>query len=51
MSRSRDICIPRASNPSYIAHNKFIVLIERGIPIESMDWLHQCYRERSLCAI
>jgi phosphatidylserine/phosphatidylglycerophosphate/cardiolipin synthase-like enzyme len=30
----KDICIPRASNPSYIAHNKFIVLIERGIPIE-----------------
>ncbi|VIO79234.1 phospholipase D-like domain-containing protein [Bradyrhizobium ivorense] len=27
------LCIPRTANPSYIAHNKFIVLLENGRPI------------------
>lgn len=29
-----DICIPRETNPSYIAHNKFIVLLENDKPVE-----------------
>ena len=28
----KDICTPRASNPSYIAHNKFIVFLKNGSP-------------------
>ena len=30
----KKLCIPRAANPSYIAHNKFIVLIKDGVPLE-----------------
>ena len=29
-----DLVIPRTSNPSYIAHNKFIVLLKDGKPIQ-----------------
>ncbi|HEX2054162.1 MAG TPA: phospholipase D-like domain-containing protein, partial [Actinomycetota bacterium] len=27
-----DLCIPRESNPNEISHNKFVVLLEKGIP-------------------
>lgn len=30
----KNICIPRQANVSYIAHNKFIVLLKKGKPIE-----------------
>jgi phosphatidylserine/phosphatidylglycerophosphate/cardiolipin synthase-like enzyme len=30
----KDICSPRAANPSYIAHNKFIVLLKNNRAIE-----------------
>ncbi|MGY2990337.1 phosphatidylserine/phosphatidylglycerophosphate/cardiolipin synthase-like enzyme [Bradyrhizobium sp. USDA 4508] len=30
----KSLCIPRTANPSYIAHNKFIVLLKNGAPIE-----------------
>ena len=29
-----DICIPRTANPAYISHNKFIVLLEDGKPVQ-----------------
>jgi len=32
--RIKSICIPRQVNTSYIAHNKFIVLLKNGRPIE-----------------
>jgi len=28
------LCIPRTANPSYISHNKFIVLLENGTPTQ-----------------
>jgi len=30
----KDICTPRTANPSYIAHNKFIVLLKNNAPVE-----------------
>jgi phosphatidylserine/phosphatidylglycerophosphate/cardiolipin synthase-like enzyme len=30
----KEICTPRTANPSYIAHNKFIVLLKNNEPIE-----------------
>jgi hypothetical protein len=29
-----NLCIPRTANPSYISHNKFIVLLENGKPTQ-----------------
>jgi hypothetical protein len=29
-----ELCLPRQANPSYIAHNKFIVLLENDRPVE-----------------
>lgn len=33
-ARIQDLIIPRKANPSYISHNKFIVLLEDNIPIQ-----------------
>lgn len=30
----KSLCTPRTANPSYIAHNKFIVLLKDGVPVE-----------------
>lgn len=29
-----DLCIPRTQNPSYISHNKFMVLLQNGNPVQ-----------------
>lgn len=33
-AKIKALMIPRTANPSYIAHNKFIVLLKDGVPVE-----------------